>query len=170
MSNKAKRIILIVNGFLIIGLLGCSIVMSQDSRISESDTSEYTATVTKTETVGTGENIHVKIYTEEYKNYWVIISNIATRIDLEPINSLSPGQSITLRIRREAVAALNNGSTEFIDIVSLKTDSTEIITLEDYRNISSAAMVPAKISICIFNSLLIIATVILIIRMKKKQN
>ena len=98
--------------------------------VSERNTAEYTATI---------KSIHpitpYRIITEEY-NAKLGIFFEKTVIDMGALSSLSAGQSITFRIKNGDVSDLGNANA-IIYVISLKTESASIITIESYNANSS---------------------------------
>lgn len=135
--------------FLVIFFLSCFWLFVFDKTISptKDDTVEYTATVSKIEINDTGKDLYIEIYTKEYDNYFLIPTGVSKHIDAEDINRIESGEEITFRVEKNMVKIMEE--SEFVDIVSLKTNEKNIYTLSEYNQYYSKGFLPGKIIICI---------------------
>jgi len=129
--------------------------------VSESNTTEYTATIASIQPV-----TFYSITTEEYGAKFGIFFE-DTVADMNALSNLSAGQIITFRIKNSDVSNLNN-TNEIIYIVSLKTADTEIITIESYNKNNSKMQLQAVLGFAAGGSLCLIAAVLFLLWHKGK--
>ena len=97
----------------------------------------------------TANNIaDIMIYTKEYSNALWIPAKLCSRLDTDKLLAIEQGDKISFRIGTlEAEQLLNKA--EFVNIVSLETDGTEILSLSDYNSVMHETSRPTKIAIVV---------------------
>ena len=144
--NKPKHIVavFVVSMFFCVAFVGVVLSMHQIDKQSLNTTTIYTATVADIKITGSDDNFWIEIYTDEYSNYFLISSNITKQIDVEKINNTMVGQKIFFRIDNKKVYQINK--QQFVDILSLNTDSDIIFSLEDYNGYMRSCAQPARMA------------------------
>lgn len=141
-KSKIISIIMIVSMLFFIATIGLTISMSKIDKQTENTTKFYTATVNSVDIVDTGGSVFAEIHTKEYDNSWHISTNISKNIKMDDVRNLRNGQTIYFRIENKKVEQINE--VEFINITSLKTDTKNIFSLEDYNEYIRNSAYPAK--------------------------
>lgn len=118
--------------------------MSSVTKQTEETTSLYTATVQEVYISGAGNRAYTEIRVKEYDTLLYISANLCKSIEIVDIKELKEGDIIFFRIEDIKVEHLDNA--EFVDIVSLKTEEKNILTLEDYNEYMYNAALPARIT------------------------
>jgi len=130
--NKSKtKIIMIVSTLVFVVTLGLVVSLHGIDKQTEDTTTLYTATVSGVAVVETEKTMHIEICTKEYNTFLLVSTNISPNINLEDIKELKNGQTISFRIENRKVGQMDK--VNFINIVSLKTDTKSIFSLEDYN-------------------------------------
>lgn len=124
-------------------------IVSSFENQTEENTVLYVATVTSTKEEDTANNIaDIMIYTKEYSNALWIPAKLCSRLDTDKLLAIEQGDKISFRIGTlEAEQLLNKA--EFVNIVSLETDGTEILSLSDYNSVMHETSRPTKIAIVV---------------------
>lgn len=143
-QRRNKVILLILSILLAVGMTGVLIMIDQIDKQSPDNTSEYTATITYTQISGTGENVYIQIFTNEFTCSLQISHDIAMQIDHEKISGMKSGDKICFRIESTYAGQLNE--VAFVPIVSLATDDAEILSLQTYNRYMAEIVRPAKIT------------------------
>lgn len=146
-TNKKNLIIFIVCLVFLIAMIGLLITINQVDKKTETNTFESFATVSKVETINTGKNIYVEIFTNEYDNSFHITPSISKHLNMDDINGLQGGDEIVFRIENDDKVQINK--VRFIEAVSLKTSKGDIFTLSDYNAYMSIAAKPARIVVTV---------------------
>lgn len=130
MKSK-KRIIffMLLSLILLLSSIVCVILVTKTNKgIFEADTTEFSATVSRFEIKGTGDNKYGILYTNEYGEKLLIRKEFVNESNLV---NLQEGQTIYFRIENNWVDVFYE--TDFVYIVSLHTDEVEIISLDQYN-------------------------------------
>lgn len=138
-TNKIAAIIFLLIFIVTTGIL---ISMGGIDRQSEDNTVLFTATVKNTEIVDTGEHISAEIHTEEYKAGLYLSKSICDGMETEDIEALKAGEKISFRVENTKVAQLDQA--EFVNITAMKTETKEILSLDDYNRYMRDAAYPAR--------------------------
>ena len=164
-KNKTTMIIFALLFFVFIVLI---ISISKIDKQTENTTTLYTATVSRVNIVDTGRKIFTEIHTKEYKNSLLIDTDVNKNINISDVENLQSGDLIFFRIENIKVKQIN--SVEFINIVSLKTQSKEVFSLEDYNQYIFKSAYPARI-ICFTLALAsLLVSLIFYWRQKRQEN
>ena len=124
-ERKNTLFALFLSLLVFIGAVFLLILVNNFEKLSEHNTTEYTATVTNIEMKGSGTGEYGKIYTEEYGELYIYyIRNI---VDMDDFNNLQAGQTVFFRIENIWLEKM-----DFIKIVSLKTAEKEMFSLSSY--------------------------------------
>ena len=126
---KIETVITIVSLLFFVATIGLIISMSKIDKQTENTTTFYTATVTGVDVTNTGENIFAEIHTKEYKTSLHISSNISKNIRMDDVRNLRNGETIFFGIENTKAQQMNK--VEFVNITSLKTDTKDILSLEE---------------------------------------
>ncbi len=146
-----KLVMLVISIIFSIGSIELIIMMCQSYKQTEDTTKSYSATVKSVSIKGTGEDVSAEIYTEEYDTALYILSHISRNINMNEVRALKSGQRIVFSIQNIKADQMNEVS--FIDLTSLKTESKDIFSLEDYNSyIKSTAFFPiiAGVAVAVF--------------------
>lgn len=169
MRSKCKLIIFCGLVLILIAAICLLVFVEFAGRLDESDTTQLVATVTEVICDDFENQDNIKIYTEEYNNSFLISSIVTSNIDFDTykaITMIQKGEKICLKIEKNKDAHINK--VDFIDVVSLSTEETEIFSIDDYNEYHHKASLPGKL-MC---TLLIISSIILLIIMwiKRQRN
>lgn len=164
---NTKKVIMIISMFLFIVTSGLIITMSKIDKQTEMTTTLYTAKVSRIEIIGTDENMYCEIHTQEYDTTLHISTNIIKNVNEDFLKTIKEGQMISFRIENAKVEQMNK--VRFINIVSLKTDTREVFSLEDYNRYINKALLPTRITGVIFLLIFLTTSVCSYIRVRKKS-
>ena len=163
---KKPKIIVIIFILLFVATVGVIISMSDIDKQTEEETTFYTATVMNVDVADTGKNIFVKIRTQEFQTYLYISTNIGKSISIEEVRNLKNGQTIFFGIENKYVQQMNK--VEFVSITSLKTETKDIFSLEEYNKYIKNSAYPVRIA-SIVAALLFFCFTIFLFKNQKKQ-
>lgn len=160
-KSKTKIVILIVSMLFCAGTFGLLISMINIDKQTESTTTFLSATVDAIKITDTGSKIYVEIHTKEYHAVLLISTNITQNIDLNDIRNLHNGQKIFFRVENSKIGQMNNvtdqtNDVNLINIISLQTETNNILSLEDYNQYIKNAAYPARIA-CVMMALLFLS-------------
>ena len=165
--RKVLLIILVCSVFFFLVTIGIFISMFQIDKQTEDITIEYSATVRRIHINNSVKNKWVQIETEEYDSSLYISVNISKNIDIRKIESLKQGEKIFFRIVDTEAEQLN--SVDFVDIVSLKTETNDIFTLEDYNHFMRVSARPARIADITVALLLLVVSILCFVFIKRNS-
>lgn len=121
------------------------IVCTYENQTDE-NTSLYVATVISTKSKGNANNTaDFTIYTKEYSNTFWIPEELCRRLDADKLLAIKQGDRISVRIGKPEAEPLLN-KAEFVSIVSLESNGTEILSLNDYNRMMHETSKPTKIA------------------------
>lgn len=155
-KNYIRGLVIFFLIFNIIGIIGVVIFIINSFNLNESNTVAYLATV---DTVFSNEIENKKtitITTEEFGNSWMILSQISKHLG-DNVEEIQPGQIIAVRISKNKEEHINGGFP--VEIVSLKVDSQDVFTLDEYNAHMKKSWLPA---ICIGIVLVIVILIALV--------
>lgn len=165
---KIKIVIMIVSLLFFVVTIGLLISMSKIDKQTESTTTFYTATVISVAVTDMGENIFAEIHTKEYKTSLYISENISKNIRMDDVRNLRNGQTIFFGIENTKVQQMNE--VEFVNITSLKTDTEDILSLEEYNKCIHNSVVPARIAGVIMASFFLFISLLNYLKFKRNRN
>ena len=166
--RKVLLIILVCSVFFFLVTIGIFISMFQIDKQTEDITIEYSATVRRIHINNSVKNKWVQIETEEYDSSLYISVNISKNINMNKIIALKEGEKIFFRIENIKVKQMN--FVDFVDIVSLKTETDDIFTLNDYNYFMRISARPARIANIIVALILLVVSVLCFVLIKHRQN
>lgn len=143
-NSKIKTTIIVLSFLLFAGTVGIIISMHKIDKQTADSAALYTATVKSADIIDTEKNISAEIHTKEYDTSLYVSVNICKNINTDDIKNLKNGQKIFFRIENSKAKQMNK--VDFLDIVSLKTDSKEIFSLEEYNRLIHKSAYPARIA------------------------
>ena len=132
---------------------------------TEDNTVSYTATVESVEFNQIGSNPRLLIHTQEYTNALMLHTSVEKQMDLETVSQLQKGDTITFRIEKRNAEEMNNA--DLMMIVSLKTDTSELLTLEQFNQYIEPATYPSKIASLVLSTTFLIGCAISLYSVKK---
>lgn len=162
--KKNIIIVIIFLTILFVGMVGVLVYTSLAGKLTEGNTTAYTATVRKVQVAGAGQPPHAEIITEEYTNSLYVTESVAENIDLNILKKINPRQKVFFRIKTSKCSLLNK--VEFIDIVALKTNDADIFSLAQYNQFFNQAAFPAKIAGAAVAVLFLILQIRMLLRLK----
>lgn len=165
-KSKIKTIIMIVSLLFFVATIGLIISMSEIDKQTEETTTSYIATVIGVDVINTGENIFAEIHTKEYSTSLHISTNISKSIRMDDVRNLRNGQTIFFRIENIKVPQMNN--VEFVNITSLKTDTKDILSLEEYNKCIYHSSYPARIASIVMASLFLSISLFCYLKITRK--
>lgn len=147
MGRKKARIRYLVLGIIcsayaFLALIGIIWMLSWQP-ISEQNTAEYTATVTYVRHMNDQEDGPAVIYTEEYGDK-ITVNYFCDLADMRMLYSLNEGDEITFRITNDSIEFLNS-NVDKVDVVSLRYDGYEILSLNDVIEDIESGMIEVRI-------------------------
>lgn len=168
MKKKKLIVIMILCQIFFLGMIGNLIVMHFIDKKTEENTTEFEATISEVDIKNEGEDISIKIDTEEYGSLLYISPSISEKIDMNSINNLPKGQTIFFRIEDHMIEQF--GEVYFCNIVSLRTTETEIISLTSYNTYIHDAAFPTRVAVGVLAGVFLSAFIYCIYRLKKIHN
>ena len=157
MNASRNKIVGVISLVLFVVMVGLLISMHRVDKQTTDTVSFYTATVTDVKIINSGKNASVEIHMEEFDMYLYITQEVCRNIELNDIKNLRNGQTIYFGIEKAKVQYMN--TAEFVDIISLRTDTSDIFTLKDYNLWMSSATYLARI-MCIAMAVLLLLVLV----------
>lgn len=166
-KSKIIIVIMIVSLLLFVATIGLIISMSEIDKQTEDTTTFYTATVISVDVTNTGENIFAEIHTKEYNTSLHISTNISKNIRMDDVRNLRNGQTIFFGIENIKIGQMNKA--EFVNITSLKTDTKDIFSLEEYNKCIHNSAYPTRIASIVMASLFLSISLFCYLKIKRKK-
>ena len=163
-----KVIMLVMSVIFFIGLIGLIIIMNQAYKQSEDTTTYYSATVSYVNVTDTGESIYAQIYTEEYETVLEILPNICKNINMDDVKNLKIGQRIFFRI--QSIKSNQMNEVLFVDIVSLRTESKDIFSLDEYNSYTKNSTYHPRIAAVMMATFFLTIALICFFSIKRKDS
>ena len=161
MKKPVKLIFIIIPAILFIAYSIVAVIAYSSTHQTKKNTLEYVATISHVQTNAFDQ---IEIYTEEYKNAWIIEPYIAQHI--QDTDLLKEGQTIRVGINKLSKDSVN-GDT-FVQIVSLRVGTTDLMTISDYNQYMKEDRTDMSLSIIPFLSLCLSAVIFLsVLRVKR---
>ena len=146
---KRKMFAMIICVVLCISFVSLLFSINRYGKQSEDNTTFHTAIVEKIEILDTGSDVYADIYTKEFEYSLHLSPTICENIQLDDIRELNKGDEISFGMSNLYLENTTDGS-QFIPINSLKTDSKDILSLEDYNEYtSSSSLIPKFLSLAL---------------------
>lgn len=112
--------------------------------MTEDNTVEYAATVRSIEKKEVGKSgTEIRIYTEEFPNSFRVVGRLCSALGTDKILEIGKGDKISFRIEATESALLSDEPV-FVNVVSLKTEYSELISLNEYNSIMHDTPMPTK--------------------------
>lgn len=143
-KNKTKIIVMFVSTILFIATIGLIISINKIDKQTENTTTSYIATVIDVDITDTGNGVFAEIYTNEYNTTLYISTNICKNIRMDDVKNLEKGETIFFRIENMKVKQM--GNVRFVNIISLKTETENIFTLNQYNKSTSNSVFHTRIA------------------------
>lgn len=167
-KSKIKIVIMSVSLLFFVATIGLIISMSKIDKQTENTTTFYTATVIGVDVTNTGENIFAEIHTKEYNTSLHISANISKNIRMDDVRNLRNGQTIFFGIENIKVRQMNK--VEFVNITSLKTETKDILSLEEYNKCIHNSVYPARIASIVMALLFLSISLFCYLKIKRNNN
>ena len=166
--KKSAIVVMIVSLLLFAATTGILISMSKIDKQTEDTTTFYTATVIGVDITNTGKNISAEIHTNEYNTSLLISVNISKNISMDDVRDLKKGQTIFFGIEKKKARQMNE--VEFVNITALKTDTKEILSLEEYNTCIHDSAYPARIAGIVLASAFLFLSLFCYLKIKRNEN
>ena len=167
-SYKRKSVLLAVSVLILIMFIVVTVHFKQNGRQSDETTTAFSATVKNVVMTETETKIYPKIYVNESETC-LLINSISEEIDLNIVRNLQPGQKIYFRIENYKAKQLEEA--KIVDIVSLRTDTQVIYSLDDYNRHFNESVYPrSRTTSYIFIALNAAVIVLTYLSMKKQKS
>lgn len=167
-QQKTTIIILILSLIFFFGMIGCIVqVLNTKNTLSKTDISEFTAIIDLVEINGTGDNQYITLYTKEYGEK-LKIQNTHNLIKVNEILNLAPGETIYFGIENNMLDQFE--ACKAVSIVSLRTNETVLISLNEYNEQTTFQRIPAILAGVTVCGILLFISFYCILRLKKKYN
>lgn len=167
-DRRVLTVIIIALLLFCVIIIGVLLSMFGIDKQTKDTTALYFATIKDIHIGGTMENTYVEIFTNEYGSALRVSTNIAGKIDIDSVKELNKGQTIFFRIENIKVEQLNQ--VEFLDIVSLSTNTEEIYNLDQYNEYMHNAAYPARMTGVVMVIVLIVAALCCHIVIRKERD
>ena len=164
-KQTVKTVVMFIFVLLFVVMIGLLISMSKIDKQTEDTTTFYTATVVDVSINTVGDNTFAEIYTNEYSTALYVSTNIGNNIKIDDMENLTNGQRIIFGIEKAKVEQMDK--VEFVNITSLKTDTKDIISLDDYNKYIRNSAYPARIVCSIMASLFFFVSILCYIKIKR---
>lgn len=166
-SYKRKSVLLTVSVITLIALIILAVILIKGNK-SEGATTAFSATVKNVVVTETETRVYPKIYINESEACLLINSFVGKQIDLEIVRNLQPGQKIYFRV--ENYKAEQFDEAKMVDIISLRTDTQVIYSLDDYNRYFDKLVYPRRIAGRILITLNFAVIVLTYLSMKKQRD
>lgn len=167
-SYQIKSAILTVSVIILIMSIIVTVDFKKNDRQSEGTTTAFSATVKNVVVTETETKLYPKIYVNESETC-LLINSISKEINLDIVRNLQPGQKIYFRIEDYKAEQLDGA--KIVDIVSLRTDTQVIYSLDDYNRHFNETVYPRNRKFtCIFIALNATVIVLTYLSMKKQRD
>jgi len=133
------------------------------ARVSEDNTTEFTAIVSDIRPIG-----FYRIATDE-KNAYLMIFLEETVVNMNILSDLSVGQQIIFRVRNRNINMLND-SSQSVELVSLKIDGVDVITLGSFNSVIQTMRIQATVGFAVGGILFLLLTTISFLWYNEKFN
>ena len=136
---------------MIVSLAFCAVMLTfefmiaDDCNQKENTTTEFSATVKQVVIGNTEDKQGVRIYTQEYDAFLYIPLSVDQTPNVSGIKKLETGETIYFRINNDFAKQMENSS--LFPIRSLRTEKSNIISLDDYNNSYKKIAMPRMILI-----------------------
>ena len=158
MKKKHTMILTIFFWICAIGIAGLFVLLNNTDNLTTQNTSEYIATVERSDIKNTGEDLSIEIFTEEYDIPLYVSTNISSKIDVSLIKSMTNSDTIIFRVENHLYEQI--GTIDFLNIVSLKTSDNDIFSLDDYNTLMHESTKPARIASVMLTCLFLILSIV----------
>lgn len=158
MKKKHTMILSIFFWICTIGIAGLFVLLNNADKLTTKNTSEYIATVERSDITNTGEDLSIEIFTEEYNIPLYVSTNISSKIDVSLIESMTNSDTIIFRVENHLYEQI--WAMDFLSIVSLKTSDNDIFSLDDYNMFMHESTKPARIANAILTCLFLILSIV----------
>lgn len=112
--------------------------------MTEDNTVLYVATVRSIERKTIGDNgTEIMIHTEEFPNAFRVMGRLCSALGTDKMFNIEKGDKISFRIEATESSLLSE-ETAFVNIVSLRTNDAELISLNEYNSIMHETLMPTK--------------------------
>lgn len=136
---KRTKLLIFISAFIVIGVIGCLVVLHSADKLTADNTQTFSATVRSVE-----HNYEsASIYTEEFGAELLIDGSVYPTVS-DKLNSLRAGERITFAVEDYKCGNLNDGL--LVGIASLSTDSKELLTLDEYNACNKESLLPVRIA------------------------
>ena len=170
--KKFKIICFVVTLIFACSLVSIIVTIRNDMNLTESNTSEYTATISSILLSSNDANSNAVIITNEYACALYLKRDILENQEiLKQLQNLTRDQQIVFRIPEGETELLN--SAGFVTIVALEEKTTCIFSLTDYNNCMRVTMRPMLITSFFAEALFILGAILFgrsIFFKKEKKN
>lgn len=167
-SYKIKSVILTVSVIILIMFIIVTVDFKENGRQSGETTTAFSATVKNVVVTESEAKIYPKIYVNE-ADTCLLINTISEEIDLDLVRNLQPGQKIYFRVENYKAKQLDGA--KIVDIVSLRTDTQVIHSLDDYNRHFNESVYPRSRTVSyIFIALNATVVVLTFLSMKKQRD
>ena len=165
-NRRLRTVTAIVSIALFVVTMGLAIFMNNVDKHKEETTVNYVATVQSVSINDSGKRVFAKIAVEEYSTFLLVSTNICQHIDVDHIRYLEKGQTVYFGVAKEKTEQINN--VEFVDIVSLQTETKSLFSVEDYDRYMRLAVRPAR-GVCIIMAAVFLS-ISMVCLLKKKHS
>lgn len=167
-SYKIKSVILTVSVIILMMFIIVTVDFKENGRQSGETTTAFSATVKNVVVTESEAKIYPKIYVNE-ADTCLLINTISEEIDLDLVRNLQPGQKIYFRVENYKAKQLDGA--KIVDIVSLRTDTQVIYSLDDYNRHFNESVYPRSRTVSyIFIALNATVVVLTFLSMKKQRD
>ena len=149
-------VILIMSLWLILGGIAGLTVMTNIEKPSDDNTIEFMATVKNVEIRVLNSSKDGVVRTEEYSTI-LVVPNVEKTVDINDFNNLQSGQTIFFKI--DNIWADQFEEMMGCQIVSLRTEKKEILTLNSYNEYKGRREFRAVLTVIIFCPILLLISI-----------
>lgn len=149
-NSKIDVAVMLFSLLFFLGSIGIIFFMNKADKFTEEKIIEQRATLKDIE-ISNSNKVFAEIYTREYENSFLISTIVCGKINLNDLRSLKKGDTLFVGIKKENEKLANQ--VEFIDIVSLRTESQSIFSLDDYNKYMNESARPTRIASVVLASI-----------------
>lgn len=168
-NNNKKRLAFVFVLVLIVGFIAVLISMGKIDKQSEDTTTLFSARVSYVSVRNEGKTSYIEIGLYEYDNA-IVLPMISSEITNEVIG-IKRGEEVYFRVDNAKVGQMN--IADYVDIVALRTETGNILSLEHYNEYMRALAKPGRISGCVavlILTLIDISLAVSIIKQRRGNN
>lgn len=165
MKKSKKRVPVILCFVFFLGMIGLLVSMYSADKQTDKTVTVYSTTVSDVGIIDHEKSFSVYIFSKEFPPLYIAITPDQTAC-LEDVRALQPGQTIVFSVENYRNEKVNQAL--FVPIVSLKTEQKDILTLENYNEMTHRTFIPMRISGVVAATVFLLLAVFFFVKGRKE--